>query len=182
MIDRRAFLLGLFATAAARPALAQALLASDPLLVAAFQGDTLAARRMLINGKSPNTSDNDDRSALMWAVISGHADTAAEIISFKPRLDAADSFGNTALYYAADRGDPGLIDLLVGAGANVNAENRQGHTPLIAAARKGAEPAVRRLLAAHADVRHTDYTGKTALDIAREGRSPSVQRLLESVR
>jgi len=158
------------------------LLASDPLLVAAFAGDTAVARRLLLGGKSPNTSDNDDRTALMWAVIAGRVDAAATIVEFKPRLDFADKFGNTALYYAADRGDPELTELLLKAGATVDAENRQGQTPLMAAARKGALFAVQALLAAKADARRPDYTGMTALDWAREGRSPAVLRLLEAAR
>ncbi len=177
---RLIFALLLAYVGALSPAVAQQLLASDPLLVAAFNGDTLAARRLLLGGKSPNLSDNDNRTALMWAVIAGRLETASEIVGFKPRLEAADVLGNTALFYAADRGEPELIDLLVKGGAPVDAENRQGATPLIAAARAGHDLAIRRLLAAKADPRRTDYSGKSALDWAREGRSPSIVRLLEA--
>lgn len=158
------------------------LLASEPLLVAAYNGDTAAARRLLLGGKTPNTSDNDNRTALMWAVIAGRVETAATIIEFKPRVDFADKLGNTALYYAGERGDPELIDLLLKAGANANVENSQGLTPLMVAASKGSLKGVQLLLAAKADVRRTDYTGKSALDWARDGRSAAVTKLLEGAR
>ena len=63
--------------------------------------------------------------------------------------------------------------MLLEAGSGVNAQNRQGETHLLAAARKGGQLAVQALLKAKADPKLTDYTGKTALDWARDGRSPA---------
>jgi len=56
------------------------------------------------------------------------------------------------------------------AGAAIDHGNRQGETALMRAARTGSGNAVSALLAGGADPTLTDFTGRTALDLARENR------------
>jgi ankyrin repeat protein len=77
-------------------------------------------------------------------------------------VDATNRFGNTALWWAAFRGETERIRLLIGAGANVNLAN--GNVPpLLLAAENGDAAAVRLLVQAGADVRVRDFRGMTAL-------------------
>ncbi len=171
--------LALLCCMAAAPALAQVnLLASNPLLVAAYKGDAEETKRLLKAGRSPETTDNEARTALIWASVVGHVDTVGVILEFKPRLDHRDELGNTALFYAADRGPEGVVARLVVAGADANVENGQGMAPLMAAARNGHVVVARPLIDAGADVNQTDYTGRTVLDWARGGSASRLGRLL----
>src|SRR3546814_2567226 len=78
-----------------------------------------------------------------------------------------------------ENGNADIVALLLEHGARVDEENRDGRTPLMTAAIKGHLPAVRTLIDAGADVTRSDYTGRTALDLAREGRSRQVEQALE---
>jgi quinoprotein dehydrogenase-associated probable ABC transporter substrate-binding protein len=64
-----------------------------------------------------------------------------------------------------------IARLLIGHGANVNAKSASGVTPLMVAAGANNGPMIGLLLASGADAKAKDNVGKTALDIAREGRN-----------
>ena len=67
------------------------------------------------------------------------------------RREAANEFGATALYAAAEQADPAMAVKLLAAGANPNAALMSGETPLMAAAGRGNLATVRALLAGGAD-------------------------------
>ena len=173
-------LTSVLAVSATVPALAQiGLLTSDPLLVAAYTGDTQETKRLLMRGKPPDTMDRNGRSALIWAAFAGHAETVEAIVAFGPRIDHTDDLRNSALYYAAELGHFDVVAALLAAGGDANGENDQGQTPLMAASRNGHVEVARLCIDASAEVNHTDYTGRTALDWARDARSPPTVRLLQ---
>ena len=99
-----------------------------------------------------NASDPDGTTALMFAIINAHFDTAAVLIEKGADPNVADSTGTTALYSAVDmhtmgpmlsRPSPKLVDkldsadiakMLIAKGANVNARLKRPiigrhHTP-----------------------------------------------------
>ena len=45
-------------------------------------------------------------------------------------VSAVDETGSTALHYVADKGCPGVVELLVEHGAGLNVVNHRGRTPL----------------------------------------------------
>jgi ankyrin repeat protein len=71
------------------------------------------------------------------------------------------------------------VELLLTYDALINQENRDGRTPLMAAVRAGHAQVVQMLIAGGADITISDFTGRTAFDLAREGRSRQVVQILE---
>jgi ankyrin repeat protein len=83
------------------------------------------------------------------------------ILAGQPDLETKDEDGNTALHWAALRGDAHLVKELLQRGAAANATNRAGATPLIYAA--GNLTSVKALLDAGAAVNVTSKFGTTPL-------------------
>ncbi len=142
------------------------------------QGKTEEVSRALIRGQSPNTSDSNARTALMYAAAGGNVEIVQLLAKNKANVRLRDKQGNSALYWAVVSGHEEVVEALVQVGAPVNDPDRQGTTPLMVAARRGFEGVVRQLLAAKADVNATDHTGRTALMWSKDGRNPQVQKLL----
>ena len=65
---------------------------------------------------------------------------------------------------------------MLDAGAAINHANKQGETALMRAAGAGSQFAVEILLEAGAEPALTDFTGRTALDLARENRRNRIVR------
>jgi ankyrin repeat protein len=142
------------------------------------QGRTEEVNRQIIRGQSPNTSDANSRTALMYAAAGGYVDIIQLLVKNKANLRMKDKQGNSALYWAVASGHDEAVEALLQLGAPPNDPDRQGTTPLMVASRRGFEGAVRQLLAAKADVNLTDHTGRTALMWSKESRNPQVQKLL----
>jgi uncharacterized Zn finger protein (UPF0148 family)/uncharacterized protein (DUF433 family) len=87
---------------------------------------------------------------------------------------------NTALVWAAGKGDMEAIGLLLERGADVNARNPGGHTPLTAAATAGHTDAVKLLLNEGADPNSKKVYHRSALELAVEGGHSDVVKLLEA--
>ena len=82
-------------------------------------------------------------------------------------LNARDGHQNTPLHWAARKGNPAVIQMLMVAGADLNARGWQQETPLHSAARNYENPAVVvTLLAAGADPEARNYTKETPLHMA----------------
>jgi uncharacterized protein len=142
------------------------------------QNDAAAVQSLLVQGQSPNGTDEQGRVALAIAAINGNVRIAAMLVKAGATIDIKDSLGDTPLYYAADHGHPDVVQLLLDAGAAIDPQNRSGLTPLMAGAQHGSTEIVRLLLAKGADPGKTDYTGRDALAWADEGHSSAVIRLL----
>ncbi len=95
--------------------------------------------------------------------------------------DAAHGDGMTALHWAAQADDVGLVAALLDAGADVEARTRLGgHTPLHVAGRSANEGAVAALLEGGADPNAVTTTGATPLHFAAgSGASGAVAALLD---
>lgn len=79
--------------------------------------------------------------------------------------------GQTALHYAASRGQAGLLRQLVTLGANVNAIDLPGNTPLHRAVESGDLEAAAILLDRGADVNAKDFNSNSTLHLALTSRS-----------
>lgn len=117
---------------------------------------------LISTGDSPDDTDKDGRTGLIYAAMSNYADIAQTLISHAAKLDLRDNFGYTALHWATERGNVAIMRLLLAAKALVDAPNTQGITPLMLASSKGNVPAVRLLLQNRADPHKADYTGRDA--------------------
>ena len=86
--------------------------------------DTLQA--ILVDKENLNTTDDEGRTALMWACES--ADTAAvrELNRSGANVRAKDKQGRTALMYAAARQSAEIVDVLLHSGAELDEEDSAG--------------------------------------------------------
>ncbi|NKD55635.1 MULTISPECIES: ankyrin repeat domain-containing protein [unclassified Haematospirillum] len=136
-------------------------------------------KRMFLGGTSPDTLSRN-REPLIVLATRRDLDAAVDLLlKHKARINATDSFGNTALMWAADQGNLTLAKKLLDAGANPDLQNRQGMSALMRAARRGNAPVVELLLQRGVDTGMTDYTGRDALDMARESGNTRTLRALE---
>ena len=97
-------------------------------------------------------------------------------------LDLVEDEGNTALIHAALNNFEEVVKILLAAGASINRANKQGETALMRAAGAGSEFTVATLLLAGADHALTDFTGRTAFDLARENRRNRVLEIFRKSR
>jgi uncharacterized protein len=80
-----------------------------PLMYAARQGSSDAARTLLDRGANTNLTDPDSTTALVLAIINGHYDTAALLAERGADPNVADTAGMAALYAAVDMNTLGEV-------------------------------------------------------------------------
>ena len=137
-----------------------------PLMYAARQGATEAARALVEQGADLNLTDPDGATALLIAIINGHYDTAALLTERGADPNITDASGMAALYAAVDMNTLGevfgrpsrpsankmtavdLMSVLVAHGAAVNAALKsptlqRAHTPGEGTLTEGATPLMR---------------------------------------
>jgi ankyrin repeat protein len=141
---------------------------------AAKQNDSATVRLLLGKGANPNQSDEESRTGLHYAAMSGNLRIIAILIKAGARLDPKEKLGNTPLHFAVERDQAEAAQLLLDAGAAVDPENKNGLTPLMMAASRGNVEIVNALLAKGANVAKTDYTGRDAAGWAAESHRPAV--------
>lgn len=162
------------------PVSAQTVIGQEPALIrAVIAGDLKEASAELVRGAHPDTPDFKGRTGVIIAAGNGDLAMLELLHDNGARLDRQDEFGNTALFQASERGEAAIVDRLLMLGADGNRANGQGMTPVMAAAKAGFMEVVKRLIAAGVDLSLTDYTGRGVLDYARDGRQPSLPKLLE---
>jgi ankyrin repeat protein len=137
-----------------------------PLMYAARQGSLQAALILVDRGADLNSTDPDDATALVLAIINGHFDTAGLLAERGADPNVADTSGMAALYAAVDMNTLGevygrptrpssdrltaldLMELLLAHGANPNAPLKsptlqRAHTPGEGSLGEGATPLMR---------------------------------------
>ena len=161
---------------------------------AAFEGDVLAVRRLLVAGADPNATDDDGVAPLVCAAHGGMA-CFDELLAGGARCDPgilarclnfachasetamverllglgadvqAEACGQTALHAAVEGRDVAVVDRILAAGGRVDSHDRRGRTPLHLAAVIREVPLLQRLVEAGADLHAVDLDGATALDL-----------------
>lgn len=116
------------------------------LMISSYFGVEAVVTAHLEKGEDLESKDEDDRTALSWAAINGHASIAKLLLEKGADFDWKDNDGQTALSSAAEHGHVAVIDLLLEKGANFDFQNNDGWTPLSCAARNGHKNVVKLLL------------------------------------
>jgi ankyrin repeat protein len=152
-----------------------------PLMGAAHSGHLGVVRELLEAGADVEKEDGHGHKPLHFAAgggageVGGGLGVTQELLKIGAvDVDAGDNTGCTALMSAAHSGHLGVVRELLKAGADVNKENAMGATPLMQAACDGHFSVAWLLAEKGADLskRATGggFKGKTALDMAKEGK------------
>src|SRR6185295_3408863 len=86
---------------------------NSPLHVAAIAGNVPAVKFILANGGNPDALDEDGRTALMMAVYHSQGQAAVALINANAKLEIRDRQSNTALLFAARRGQVDAINAMI---------------------------------------------------------------------
>ncbi|MEP6943855.1 MAG: ankyrin repeat domain-containing protein, partial [Betaproteobacteria bacterium] len=199
----------LLACAALTPALAQTQALYDRFVqsVATDRSDDVAA--LLARGMDPNTVDPNGEPMLVVAARAGWEPTTDILLKAGAKIDAKNSFGDTAimvaslnghlalvkkffargaeinpsgwtpLAYAATNGQTEVARYLLEVGAKINAPSANGTTPLMMAVRGGHAATVDLLIAKGADVNLRNQNDATALAWATRGGFATIEQALQ---
>jgi ankyrin repeat protein len=133
-----------------------------------------------ISGMSGGVSGMiEPQDPLVKAVAENDSALAASLIASTRNLDRNDNSTNmSALAQAVERGNRGLVQLLLAAGANVNARSSGGKTPIMFLSNDASVDLVRDLIGAGAKTNMRDDYGTNALMAAAWSGPPAVVREL----
>lgn len=133
---------------------------------AAADGDLEQVRKLIAQGADANATEGERTwTPLLAAATKGHAEIVKFLLESGAKVNAADSYGYTPLYYAIWSDDKETIKALVVGGADVNKRpaNRVDYPPLVYAIWQGKKDNVEILLDAGADINTKDDAGNTTL-------------------
>ncbi len=109
------------------------------------------------------TITQDNQCEILWrAVETGNLVVVSELLRSGVDVDAANSYGTTALMRAAASGRMSIVSLLLEYGANPNGTRNDGFTPLLLAAFFGHVDVVRTLTTHGANSKATTRFGTSA--------------------
>ncbi len=118
-----------------------------PLLKFASEGDTELMQRELERGEDVNLQDENDRTALMYASLTGFTGNVEILLQYNANVNLREKQnGWTALHIASICGYPGIFELLIKHNAVVNLEDKNGWTALAFASRFGHIEILRMIL------------------------------------
>ena len=151
-----------------------------PLIEAARDGDTAAARALLDKGGDVNAAEVDGTTVLHWAVHRDDLDVTDLLIRAGADVRAVNRYGVAPLSLACLNASEAMVAKLLQAGADPETTQPGGETALMTAARTGNAAVVRQLLARGADVNATEeWKGQTALMwAAAENNAAAVKALI----
>ncbi|RYO91954.1 hypothetical protein DL762_001892 [Monosporascus cannonballus] len=124
------------------------------------------AERFIDLGARLDWADTSQNTPLAWAVKGGHLKLAKDLLDTRQvNLDIRNSDGETPLWQAADKGDEGMVQLLLARGADSEVrDNYHFQTPLWCSIENGNASILSLLLAHGADVEARNYEYRPASD------------------
>lgn len=125
------------------------------------KGQLRLVQWLLEHGANVNTLDNNDRSALYYAIQAGNIDIVKELLHYNPVLNPVDRELGTPLAAAIDH--PDIPRLLLNAGADPNISGQQGRSPIFIAAMRGSAEVIQDLIRSGADLHSRDDHGWTPI-------------------
>jgi hypothetical protein len=138
------------------------------------------AKRMVEAGTDVNLAAVNGVTPLMAAADGGSVELVALLLDKGASVTPVDRVRKTAMVYAAGEGHTAVVNLLLARGVEVNRVYDNDLTALMWAAGYGKTETVRALLEAGANPALRDNRGKTAADIAREGKFDETARVLDA--
>jgi ankyrin repeat protein len=138
-----------------------------------------ASNLILRRGGDVAIEDDEGKTALHWAAMTGKSDLCQLLSSYGANISAVDQKGWTAIHFAAAEGHYATVRWLCENGSPVDPRTLSGATPLMFAVDGEHVAAVNVLIEAGADHKAADASGKTCVMLAREGRSTA--QILQSL-
>lgn len=129
---------------------------------------------------APRSGDDPSVTPLMRAVRDGESKEFTSLLKRGADINAKDSYGWSALYYAATRNDFNIVKALVERGADVSAADDLGDTVLMVAARKGNTQIVKYLIEKGADVNARTKNGVTVLTLMKSYGKAELVEVIEA--
>jgi ankyrin repeat protein len=161
------------------PASAQTILAREPEIVQAIMdGDLPRVKSLVIQGENPAVTSFDGLNGIAIAARNGDYEMLDYLFQVGVPPNAPDELGNGAIHWVTFDGDYDMAAYLLDNGADVNMPNGRGLTPLMIAAREGYLDVLNLYIDRGADLGYSDYTGRSAVDWARDSRTPGVYEAL----
>ena len=151
---------------------------STALHLAALEGHSDIARRLLAGGAQVNARGLREETPLHMAMYDAHLEVAEVLLASQADVNAQNADGQTPLHLAARKGHRALVLFLLDHGADVDAKDRQDATPLHAAAAAGHKEVIEVLLSRNADLLALDKAGRTPKAIAAEQQQGQIAELL----
>jgi ankyrin repeat protein len=155
-----------------------------PLMEACGEGKAGLVREIVrhMGGQELEETDDQGRTALHWAALSGHDEVVAVLLDKGAQADIADDLDRTPYMWAASRGHLGVVQMLLQhmEGQGLEATNPNGRTALHLAVQGGHEAVVTFLLSHGAQAVNADSGGMTPfMSAAAGGHVGMAQMLLE---
>ncbi|MGK5090588.1 ankyrin repeat domain-containing protein [Deltaproteobacteria bacterium TL4] len=111
---------------------------STPLIQAIREDDISDALQLINTEVDVDETDAEGRTPVMWAInLDRDHELISQLIDKTKKLDARDKSGQTALMFAAGRGNISAVKKLLGLGADFNIADGYGNTAVIWAERRG---------------------------------------------
>lgn len=136
---------------------------NSPLLMASMIEFKDSIQMLINNGADINQQNNENKTALIYAVLNNNIDIVEILISNGANINLQDNLGFTALMYASKEGKIDMVKILLQNGANPNITNYNITTALMYAAKNGHKEIVQILLKAKANINVINTYGVTAL-------------------
>lgn len=165
--------------AAAEVEVAKVKIDAGEFLDNALNGKIDAVRQAIEAGVDVNLTDEQQRTALLFASFNGHTSVVKLLLDNGAQLSQRDAMGRTALMFASTGDNTETVELLLEKGSDVNAVDAgEGFTALMHAAAEGHVDVVKVLLKYNADPDMRDVDGDSARDFATQNRHVAVAQLL----
>ena len=129
----------------------------------------------------PTPSAQADPLSLHAVVAKGDFENARKLIEQGANIEAKDpGTGASVLHYAVMRGNPEILQLLLGRGVDVNSRTRNGTTPLHTAVLYNRYEVAELLINRGADVDAKSASGATPLALASAAKNRVIAELLRA--
>jgi ankyrin repeat protein len=165
---------------------------TSPLMVASYNGASLAAGILITNGAVANDMNNYKETPLQLA-CRGIRDSEIEdvtkweatirlLIDKGAQANTQDHDGETPLMEAAVHEAPRIVEALLKHGATLNTQDNMGWTALMFAAESNQTAVISKLAQRGADLNLRNSKGETALAVAKQKKSSAeAYELLKSL-
>lgn len=143
-------------------------MSATPILWAARSCNYYIVNLLLQHGADPLRTDDQGFNLIQNATLDGNVYQLLLLLLNDVPIDTPDPSGHTSLMWAAYKGFPACVEVLLQWGASTSATDEKGFTALHWALVKGSTPCVQKLVEYGSDKNAITSEGKSPQDVAQE--------------